>query len=143
VRKEYDSHYPKPDLATLDGMTTTINTWFFLRYFLFTKAVISLPQYADTQMCKRRSDIALQRFYLKMTHLHICFVKQVFFLSRYADTHTKQPFFYLRICIFVFEAQIEDPFSLSFWHFYYLPRDFLPLPHYFGSLPKISHMSVP
>ncbi len=29
VRKEYDSHLPKPDLATLDGMTTTINICFF------------------------------------------------------------------------------------------------------------------
>jgi hypothetical protein len=26
VRKEYDSHHPKPDLATSDGTTTTINT---------------------------------------------------------------------------------------------------------------------
>ncbi len=29
VRKEYDSFHSKPDLATLDGMTTIINTCFF------------------------------------------------------------------------------------------------------------------
>jgi hypothetical protein len=37
VRKEYDLHHLKPDLASLDGMTTTINICFFLKYFLFTK----------------------------------------------------------------------------------------------------------
>ncbi len=37
VRKEYALHRPKPDLPTLDGTTTTINTCFFLKYFLFTK----------------------------------------------------------------------------------------------------------
>jgi hypothetical protein len=37
VRKEYDLHLLKPDLANLNGMTTTINnTCFFLKYFLFT-----------------------------------------------------------------------------------------------------------
>jgi hypothetical protein len=29
VRKEYDLHHPKPDLAILDGTTTTINSCFF------------------------------------------------------------------------------------------------------------------
>ncbi len=38
-------------------------------------AVISSPQYANMQKRKIRSDIALQRSYLKMTHLHIRFVK--------------------------------------------------------------------
>jgi hypothetical protein len=37
VRKKYDLHHPKPDLATSDGTTTTINTCFFIKYFLFTK----------------------------------------------------------------------------------------------------------
>ncbi len=37
VRKEYDLHHLKPDLASLDGTTTTINICFFLKYFLFTK----------------------------------------------------------------------------------------------------------
>ncbi len=84
--------------------------------FNVSKAVISLPQYTDTQIRKRWSDIALQRFYLKMTHLHIRFAKKVFFLPWYADTHTKWPFFYLCICVFVFVAQIEGPFFLSFWN---------------------------
>jgi hypothetical protein len=35
VRKEYDSHHPKPDLATLDGMSTTINTCFFKVFFIY------------------------------------------------------------------------------------------------------------
>ncbi len=34
VRKEYDLHLPKPDLATLDGMTTTINI-FFLVFLIY------------------------------------------------------------------------------------------------------------
>ncbi len=33
VRREYDLHHPKPDLASLDGTTSTIDTWFFLKYF--------------------------------------------------------------------------------------------------------------
>ncbi len=37
VKKEYDLHHLKPDLATLDGTTTTISKCFILKYFLFTK----------------------------------------------------------------------------------------------------------
>ncbi len=51
------------------------------------EAMISLTRYTDTQIHKRRSDIALQRFYPKMTHLCIHFVKKVFLLPRYPDTH--------------------------------------------------------
>jgi hypothetical protein len=40
------------------------------------EAVISLDRYTDTQKCKRWSDIALQRFYPKMTHLCICYAKK-------------------------------------------------------------------
>ncbi len=32
LRKEYDSHHPKPDLATSDGMTSTINTCFLIKF---------------------------------------------------------------------------------------------------------------
>jgi hypothetical protein len=36
VKKEYNSHLPKPDLATLNGMTTTINIcFFFLSFFIY------------------------------------------------------------------------------------------------------------
>jgi hypothetical protein len=41
------------------------------------KAVFSLDQYTNTQIRKRRSDITLQMFYPKMTHLCICFAKKV------------------------------------------------------------------
>ncbi len=74
--------------------------------------MISLSQYADTQIHKKRSDIALRRFYLKMTHLRIHFVKNTIgvFSPRYADTHTKWPFLYLCIHVFIFVPQIEGPF---------------------------------
>jgi hypothetical protein len=42
VRKEYDLHHPKPDLDSLDGMATTINTCFVLKYFLFTKETTTI-----------------------------------------------------------------------------------------------------
>ncbi len=45
------------------------------------KAVIFLDRYTDTQIRKRWSDIALQRFYLKMMHLCICFAKKVISLT--------------------------------------------------------------
>jgi hypothetical protein len=80
------------------------------------KAVISLPRYANTQIRKIWSDIALRRSYLKMTHLCICFVKKVFLLPQYADTHYKMTIFYLHICLFIFVAQIEGPFFVSFWN---------------------------
>ncbi len=77
------------------------------------KALISLPQYADTQICIRLSDIELQRLYPKMTHLCINFVKKVIFLPRYTDTHYKMTIFYLCIS-FLFVAQIEGPLFVSF-----------------------------
>ncbi len=64
------------------------------------------------QIRKRQSDNALQRSYLKMMHLHICFAKKVFLLPRYANTHYKVTIFYLCICLFVFVAQIEGLFCL-------------------------------
>jgi hypothetical protein len=54
-----------------------------------------LPQYADMQIRKRQSDIALQKFYLRMKHLHISFVKQVFFCPDMQNDN----FF---ICVFAF-----------------------------------------
>ncbi len=37
VRKEKNLHHPKPDLATLDGSTTTIKACILSQVFLFTK----------------------------------------------------------------------------------------------------------
>ncbi len=65
------------------------------------KAVISLPQYMDMQIHKLWSDIALQRFFPKMTHLCVHFAKKAISLPQYTNTHYKMTFFYLCICFFI------------------------------------------
>jgi hypothetical protein len=45
------------------------------------QAVISLPQYVDTKIHKRRSYIVMQRSYLKMMHLCILFCKNGVFVA--------------------------------------------------------------
>jgi hypothetical protein len=67
-----------------DASVACVCVGFYIQFFWYTQAVIS-----DTQIRKRGSDIALQRFYLKMMHSHVHFAKKVIFLPRYADTHTK------------------------------------------------------
>jgi hypothetical protein len=52
VKKEYDSHLPKPDLATLDGMTTTINIFFFLS-ILYLLCKLPTLLCATYPCCKR------------------------------------------------------------------------------------------
>jgi hypothetical protein len=68
------------------------------------------------QIRKRQSDIALQRSYIKKLHLRIPLAKKVILLPQYVDTYYKMTIFYLRICLFVFVAQIEGPFFVSFWN---------------------------
>ncbi len=74
------------------------------------EAVILLPLYTDTQIRKRRCKGLLQRLYPKMRHLCIHFVKKVFFLPQYMDTHTKWPHIYLCIHFFLLR-------SIKIWFF--------------------------
>ncbi len=84
---------------------------------LWTKAVISLPQYTDTQIHKRWSDIALQRFSPKMMHLCFCFAKKVISFPWYTDTHYKMTNF---ICVFFFICSMS---SLETGPCFVSPRD--------------------
>ncbi len=52
VRKEYDLHHPKPDLASLDGKSTTINTCFLSIFLLSTLFTLQCTTYL---CCKRES----------------------------------------------------------------------------------------
>jgi hypothetical protein len=74
--------------------------------------VIVLPRYMDTQVHKS-CNISLQRLNLKMKHLCIHFVKKVFLLPQYADTHYTMTSLYLCICVGYFFAGIERQFSVS------------------------------
>jgi hypothetical protein len=55
----------------------------------FPKAVISLPQYTNTQIHKRWFFFCAKVFFLFNRLLCICVAKKVICLDRYTDTHTK------------------------------------------------------
>jgi hypothetical protein len=83
--------------------------------FLWGLGCDFLHQFTGTQICKRQSDIALQRFYPKMMHLCIHFAKKVILLPQYTDTHYKMPIFLFVYLLFLFVAQIEGQIFFSFW----------------------------
>jgi hypothetical protein len=59
------------------------------KIFTAAKAVISLPQYTNTQIQKRLFFFCAKVFFLRNRLLCICVAKKVICLDRYTDKHTK------------------------------------------------------